>query len=655
MDEKSLEISFPLHLFSSGENFQAQEFLGSHNIGRDVTIFRVWAPNAQAVSIVGDFNSWDDKTDIMENVDGTGIWQATVVGLKQYDVYKYSVTQANGNIVHKADPYAMHAETRPGTCSKIYDMSKYKWKDKKYRENVSKGTTLEKPMNIYEMHLGSWRTHEDGTPYSYRQTADELAVYLTDMCYTHVELMPITEYPFDGSWGYQVSGYFSPTSRFGDPDDFKYFVDTLHNAGIAVIMDWVPAHFPKDAFGLYKFDGTNCYEDSNPLRAEHLEWGTMIFNYSKPEIQCFLISSALFWFSEYHIDGLRVDAVASMLYLDYNRENGEWSANKDGGNEHHEAIAFLQKLNTAVFERFPSALMVAEESTAWPLVTKPVDVGGLGFNYKWNMGWMNDMLDYMQIDPFFRSGNHNKLTFSFFYAFSENYVLPISHDEVVHGKCSLINKMNGNYETKFSSLRTFYGYMMAHPGKKLLFMGQEFGQFIEWNEAKQLDWLLLNYENHMELQNYVKVLNKFYIDNKTLWEQDNNWNGFEWIVPDDNEQNIIVFMRKDKQGNELIIVCNFAPVSREKYRFGVPKQGKYKLVFNSDDTIYGGRGVKTAKTYTAKDIAAHNQEQSISINIPAFSCMYLQPVTAPIKRKTVAKPKVVIKGKPKTEKIKKLK
>ena len=626
----------PIYLFKQGNNMEAYRYFGAHLCAQDGqagVVFRVWAPHAQAVSVVGDFNRWTPDADMMHKV-ADAVWELFIPGMKAYDVYKFCITTPSGEQVYKADPYAFHAETRPANGSKVYDIGGYPWGDAAWDEAQKKRDVLNSPMLIYELHAGSWKMKEEGVPYNYSELADELIPYIKEMGYTHVELLPITEYPFDGSWGYQVTGYFAPTSRYGTPHDFMAFVDKLHQAGIGVILDWVPAHFPKDGYGLYMFDGAPCYEDPNPRRGEHKEWGTMVFNYGMPEVQSFLISSALFWVEQYHIDGLRVDAVASMLYLDYNRRDGEWEQNVNGGKENLEAIAFLQKGNSTVLGRYPYKMMIAEESTAWPLVTKPASDGGLGFNFKWNMGWMNDMLSYMKTDPLFRAGNHGKVTFSFFYAFSENFVLPISHDEVVHGKCSLINKMPGDYEQKFANLRTFYGYMTAHPGKKLLFMGQEFGQFIEWDENKPLDWMLLGYDKHRQLQAYVKDLNAFYRETPAMWEIDYSWEGFQWIVPDDNQQSVIAFLRRDAKGKMVMVVCNFNPVLREGYEMGVPNAGSYKEVLNSDDPKYGGSGV-TNGTVRSRKGAMHGFEQHVSLTLPPLSTLYF---SVPAPRKKAAKP-----------------
>ena len=612
----------PVYLFKEGNNARAYEFFGAHPI-ENGAVFRVWAPNAKSVSVTGEFNSWNEESHPMAEITD-GIWETEINGIKQFDVYKYAIRGADGVVRLKSDPYAFHAETRPANASKFFDLNGFKWNDKKYFEKLKSRNIYESPMNIYELHAGSWRMYENGEPYSYRALADELAPYLKEMNYTHIELLPVMEHPFDGSWGYQVTGYFSVTSRYGTPHDFMYFVDTLHKHGIGVILDWVPAHFPRDAHGLFEFDGSYCYEYSDPLKMDHKDWGTRIFDFGKNEVRSFLISSAQFFFDKYHIDGLRVDAVASMLYLDYGRNDGEWRANIYGGRENLEAVSFIRSLNESIFRDYPYAIMAAEESTAWPMVSRPVSDGGLGFNFKWNMGWMNDILRYCSLDGLSRKFNHDLITFSFFYAFSENFVLPISHDEVVHGKCSLLNKMPGEYADKFAGDRAFLGYMYSHPGKKLLFMGQEFGQFIEWDEKKPLDWFLLDYDAHKSFHNYVKALNKVYKQNPEFWEIDYSWEGFEWLVSDDNTNSVVAFQRKDSEGNVVIAICNFTPVTREGYRIGVPQRGSLSVLLNSDDEAFGGKGqLSNARIYTQKE-PMHGKDHSFEITLPGLSCVYLK-------------------------------
>ncbi len=607
--------------FTGGGNFKSYEFLGCHKAEKGF-IFRVWAPRAASVHLCGDFNFWNTSALPMKNIGG-GIWEAVAENAAVYDNYKYYIEKQNGGFVYKSDPYAYHTCTRPENASKVYEIEGYDWHDSPYLSSLDGENTLDKPMNIYEVHLASWRKHKDGNYLTYKEAATELSAYVKKMGYTHIEIMPVTEYPYDPSWGYQVTGYFAPTSRFGTPKDFMEFVDICHQNGIGIILDWVGAHFPKDEYGLYEFDGGACYEYEDPLKNEHPDWNTRIFDYGRSEVISFLISSAVFWIEKYHIDGLRVDAVASMLYLDYGKENGQWRRNREGGNINLEAVEFLKKLNSEVFCARPSALMIAEESTAFPAVTKPPYDGGLGFNYKWNMGWMNDMLAYMSSDPLFRKGLHRNITFSLTYAFSENFILPISHDEVVYGKCSMISKMPGEYKEKFDNLRAFYGYMAAHPGKKLLFMGNEFAQFSEWDFTKELDWQLLSYDSHKKMQKYVKDLNMFYLSRSELWENDFDWSGFEWISNDDSDQSVISFVRTDKSGKRLLIVCNFCPVKREKYRLGVPVSGIYKPVFSSDYLKYGGSGTRIRSVKSQK-IPFHGRRESISITVQPMSTVFYE-------------------------------
>lgn len=624
--KKHSENDVPLYLFHEGSNSNAYEYFGSHRKNKNTVVFRVWAPDAKNVSVTGDFNDWSETENPMKPLKNSGgVWEAEIKNIKPYDMYKYCITAADGRTLMKCDPYGFHMETRPGTATKYYEIDDcYEWHDEKWVEGRNGKNIYESPVNIYEIHAGSWKQYDDGNFYSYRALADSLVPYVKKMGYTHIEFMPLTEYPFDGSWGYQVTGYFAATSRYGEPKDLMYLIDKCHGNGIGVILDWVPAHFPKDANGLYEFDGGPLYEYSDPRKGEHYGWGTRVFDFGKNEVRSFLMSSASFWLKKYHLDGIRIDAVASMLYLDYDRKDGEWVPNKNGGNENLEAVEFLQKLNENIFRDFPYAMMIAEESTSWPMVTKPVFSGGLGFNFKWNMGWMNDILRYFSLDGFFRKYNHDCITFSMFYAFSENFVLPISHDEVVHGKKSLIDKMPGSYDEKFAGVRAFLGYMMAHPGKKLMFMGQEFGQFIEWNYEKGLDWLLLDYPKHRALQNYFKKINEFYKANPAFWQIDYSWEGFSWISSDDKDNSVIAFRRIDEKGKEIIVVCNFTNVERCDYRIGIPKKGAYKIVFNSDDVEFGGEGKGNKGKLKTESINMHGFEQSISLDLPPMSAIYIK-------------------------------
>ena len=620
----------PMYLFNQGTNYESYKMLGAHKMrnseGESGYLFAVWAPAAVSVSVVCDGNDWDREQGKMYRHSNSGIWEMFIPGITEGQNYKFSIETRDGQIQLKSDPFAFQSEVRPANASVTSDLN-YSWNDKKWLDKRGQTPPYDKPINIYEMHFGSWKTKEDGSYYTYTEMADLLIPYLKKMGYTHVEFMPICEYPFDGSWGYQVTGYYSANSRYGKPTELKALIDVLHQNGIGVIMDWVPAHFPKDSFGLAKFDGTPLFEHPDSRRGEHKEWGTLVFDWTRTEIFSFLISNALFWLGEYHLDGLRVDAVSSMLYLDYNRRDGEWLPNIHGGKENLEAINFLQRLNSAVFERFPNVLMIAEESTAWGGVTKPVYEGGLGFNFKWNMGWMHDILDYMQCDPLFRKGNHNKLTFPMMYAFAENYILALSHDEVVHGKRSLLDKMWGSYEEKFSELKLLFAFMYAHPGKKLLFMGGEFGQFSEWRFAEQLDWMLDDYTSHAKLHKFSADLNHFYCEHPSLYEierESGDWKGFKWLNAEDSSNSVLSFMRADEKGSEkLAVLLNFTPMARHKYRVGVPESGEYEVVLNTNARSYGGDGKGSRKVKTRKT-PANGFLYSIEVDLPPLTGLYLK-------------------------------
>ena len=616
---------FDATAFFGGTDSEAYRFLGAHRAqrgGEEGYLFRLWAPNAARVSVVGDFCGWDAGAYPMARNEHS-LWERFIPGLKQFDTYKYAVTSARGKTVLKADPYAFHAETRPGTASKLYDLPDYRWGDGAWRAGRASAPVDRSPLNIYEVHLGSWRRRENGDFYDYRSLAHDLADYVAGLGYNCVELMPVTEYPLDDSWGYQCTGYFAATSRYGTPKDFMYFIDHLHQKGVSVLLDWVPSHFCKDEHGLIDFDGTPCYEYADPLKREHAGWGTRVFDYGRGEVKSFLLSSAAFWLREFHVDGLRVDAVASMLYLDYGRENGAWARNRNGGRENLEAIDFLRALNKTAYAINPNVLMVAEESTAWPLVTRPPQDGGLGFTLKWNMGWMNDMCHYLKLDPWFRQYHHKDITFSLMYAFSENFVLPISHDEVVHMKGSLRGKMPGDDWQQLAGVRAFTAYMLAHPGKKLTFMGAELGQWHEWDFASQLDWYLLENEKNQQLHRFFKDINAFYLSQSPLWDIDFSWEGFEWLVPDDNHNNVVVFLRRDRKGRELIAAVNFSPVAQGEYRFGVPPKKIYREVFTTDCPEYGGTGEWMNESPIAvQPIPSHGREQSVCVKLPPLGAAF---------------------------------
>ena len=617
---------FDQYLFGQGNHYDIFRKLGAHlteHEGQKGVHFAVWAPHAVAVHVIGEFNGWNETSHPMSRLDPLGIWEVFVPGVQLGCLYKYLIEAQDHSLLYKADPYATEAEMRPGTASKVSDISDFRWSDKDWMEKRKKKDPKEEPMAIYEVHPGSWKKHphgpdEDGY-YNYRELAHALADYVHEMGYTHVELMGIAEHPFDGSWGYQVTGYYAPTSRHGSPKDFMYLINYLHQKKIGVILDWVPAHFPKDAHGLADFDGQPLYEYPDPRKGEHPDWGTKVFNYEMNEVKNFLIANALYWVEEFHVDGLRVDAVASMLYLDYGRESGQWIPNKFGGNKNLEAIEFFKHLNSVLLGRNPGVVTIAEESTAWPMVTGSPEEDGLGFSFKWNMGWMNDFLEYMKLDPYFRKGAHNMMTFAMTYAYSENYILVLSHDEVVHLKRSMINKMPGEYEEKFVNLKAAYAFMLGHPGKKLLFMGQEFAQLQEWSEARELDWYLLEQDQHRELQAFVKALLHLYQKHPALYELDTHPDGFQWINANDGYRSIFSFMRFDKaRKKNLLFVCNFTPVERPDYRVGVPKKKQYKLVLDSDAAEFGGSGVEKPTVYKAEAGECDGQPYSIAYPLPGY-------------------------------------
>ena len=614
------------YLFGEGTHYELYKKLGAHPAeyeGEQGVYFAVWAPHAKGVRVIGEFNCWGSDGYRMNRLEPLGIYEAFVPGLREGCMYKYLIETESGEYLYKADPFAFYAEKRPGTASRVTDIDHFTWHDERWMEKRKSWNAAEGALSIYEVHPGSWRRHphdedEDGF-YNYREFAEELTEYVKDMGYTHVELMGIAEHPFDGSWGYQVTGYFAPTSRYGTPEDFQYMMDYFHKHGIGVILDWVPAHFPKDAHGLANFDGQPLFEHPDSRKGEHPDWGTKIFNYEKSEVRNFLIANALFWFNEYHVDGLRVDAVASMLYLDYGKQDGQWVANKYGGNQNLEAIWFFKHLNSLIRGRNDGAMMIAEESTAWPNVTKDVKDDGLGFTFKWNMGWMNDFLEYMKLDPYFRKDNHNKMTFAMSYACSENYILVLSHDEVVHLKCSMLNKMPGYPDDKYANLKAGYAFMFGHSGKKLLFMGNEFAQLQEWSEARELDWFLLKEDRHKEMQNFVKALLHMYRKYKCLYELDDSWDGFQWINADDCYRSIFSFVRysKSKRKN-LLFVVNFTPIERQDYRVGVPKKKKYKLILDGDAEEFGGNGRKRPELYEARKGDCDNQKYYVEYPLSAY-------------------------------------
>jgi len=615
-----------LEVFHTGDSVRAYDFLGAHLVNRNDKngVVRVGgAPTARSVSVAGDFNNWNNEANYMYNI-GYGVWEVFVEGVKEFCTYKYCIESEYGDRLMKADPYAFHAQTRPGQASVVYDIESYSWNDSEWFNKRKENNISSSPMNIYEIHAGSWRKYPDGNFFNYQKLADELIPYLKEMHYTHVQLMPIMEYPYDGSWGFQTTGYYAPTSRYGTPSDFMAFVDKLHGEGIGVILDWVPSNFPTDDFGLARFDGSPLYESNDPKTSKRDSWGTCLFNYARFEVTSFLVSCAMFWLDKYHIDGLRIGALSSMLYLDYGKTEGEWEPNKFGGKENLDAVDFVKRLNTAVHMYHPDVMMFAEENTSWPKLTHKIEDGGLGFDFKWNMGWMNDMLHYMSLNSMWRPFNHDSLTFSFYYAFSEKFLLPISHDEVSHGKGSLIKQMPGKYDEQFAGVRAFITYMYAHPGKKLVFMGTEIGQFDEWNHEEAIQWDLLEFEKHKKLRTFFKELNKFYLDCKPLYELDTVWKGFDWIHHDDYTNSVIAFKRTDKNGDEIVSVCNFQPIRRDEYCIGVPKYGLYDEVFNSDEERFGGSGVVNGNNIKTEVMKIHGFDQGLSLTLPPLSVIYLR-------------------------------
>ena len=615
-----MDYSLDKYLFHEGKNFRTYEFLGSFLDGNQCT-FRVWAPHAQAVYVSGDFCGWEPTVHELTRINNEGIFEGTVSNVRPYDSYKYVIKASDGRMLWKADPYARHAQTRPESASKVYEDQNYLWKDETWLKQRT--IPFQQPMNIYEVHLGSWKHGKNGEFLSYRQLADTLIPYVKQMHYTHIELLPITEFPYDPSWGYQVTGYFAVTSRFGTPDDFKYLIDKAHQNGIGVILDWVPGHFTKDEYGLYEFDGECCYEYSDERKKEHKSWGTRVFDYGRGEVCSFLFSSACYWIEQFHLDGLRVDAVSSMLFLDYDRPQHLAAKNIYGGNENLEVLDFFKTLNYYVQENYPGVMMIAEEATAYPKITTPIQDGGLGFHFKWNMGWMNDSLDYIEENPIYRQWSHNKLTFSMCYAFVENFILPISHDEVVHLKKSLLDKFPVGYDDKFSNYKTFLGYMFAHPGKKLTFMGTEIPQFIEWDENKELDWMLLDFPSHYNAHRFAQELNQYYRKTPALWQQDGGWEGFEWHVVDDASHNVFAFSRKAADGQEVLVISNFSGENWEQYSIGFHDERSYKMALNSDAKKFGGQGIVNRNLKT-KQQQCGEFPYTLQLTIPAFSTMYLE-------------------------------